>query len=591
MMFAESIKPFVRPLGFALAITGGIATGGIGGVVAGLLSNIWAGEMADDRRQRLSSPLYAHPNHDLARLVADALASVFYRCAKDYPVHAGLFKELGDAATKKFLAIAELPALAQISSSKLPDLFQSAAGLGDRKSVPLLDDAAVFEGKECTVAWTVVCFLCPSSKKPPDANALTIAERAVIDGLFADIREMFKRNYSGDGRAYAALAIEMSSRSLALLADLARNQAEVLREQKVQGEQIKAIKTALDNSVANHTLSLSSKQTANLAWLLNEAKTISKTLNDVLFEVWLIREDTTAILAGQQKQATKDDVALILEEIRLVREALANKSSPAAPDQLPAVAPRALAAAETVRHSKEASALERVEAAVLAAAPEALEGLAALDKLGELVEYKRHQLRGDYHYFRGEFDDAVVSYEKAMELRPRDITARNNAAVALNQARHGNMAENNNRAIAIHEGTLAVVVPGSTDWAMAQNNLGNAWQNMPTGDRGENLQRAIEAYEAALTVRTKVAHPVAWAMTQNNLAVALAAIAELDGQDRCGLLRRAIAAGKGALTIRTAKAMPHDHASTSRNLQIDREAYEAAGCGSAIPFDDIEPAQ
>ncbi|MEK6608657.1 MAG: hypothetical protein AABZ30_13435 [Myxococcota bacterium] len=42
---------------------------------------------------------------------------------------------------------------------------------------------------------------------------------------------------------------------------------------------------------------------------------------------------------------------------------------------------------------------------------------------------------------------------------------------------------------------------------MIQNNLGNAYQTLPTGDRGENLDRAIACYEAALTVYSAEAWP------------------------------------------------------------------------------------
>jgi hypothetical protein len=35
-------------------------------------------------------------------------------------------------------------------------------------------------------------------------------------------------------------------------------------------------------------------------------------------------------------------------------------------------------------------------------------------------------------------------------------------------------------------------------WAMTQNNLGIAYRNLPTGDRGANLQQAIACYEAAI---------------------------------------------------------------------------------------------
>ena len=52
---------------------------------------------------------------------------------------------------------------------------------------------------------------------------------------------------------------------------------------------------------------------------------------------------------------------------------------------------------------------------------------------------------------------------------------------------------------------------------MTQNNLGIAYADLPTGDRGENLTKAIACYEAALRVYTERDFPADWAMTQNNL--------------------------------------------------------------------------
>ena len=45
------------------------------------------------------------------------------------------------------------------------------------------------------------------------------------------------------------------------------------------------------------------------------------------------------------------------------------------------------------------------------------------------------------------------------------------------------------------------------DWAMTQNNLGNAYKDRIQGSRAENLEAAIKAFEAALTVRTREASP------------------------------------------------------------------------------------
>ena len=58
------------------------------------------------------------------------------------------------------------------------------------------------------------------------------------------------------------------------------------------------------------------------------------------------------------------------------------------------------------------------------------------------------------------------------------------------------------------------------DWAMTQNNLGNAYQDRIQGSRAENLEAAIKAFEAALTVRTREASPRDRLQTAKNLAEA-----------------------------------------------------------------------
>lgn len=54
-------------------------------------------------------------------------------------------------------------------------------------------------------------------------------------------------------------------------------------------------------------------------------------------------------------------------------------------------------------------------------------------------------------------------------------------------------------------------------WAMTQHNLGNAYGKRIRGAQAENLERALEAYEAALTIYTRDAFPEDWAMTQHSL--------------------------------------------------------------------------
>ena len=61
---------------------------------------------------------------------------------------------------------------------------------------------------------------------------------------------------------------------------------------------------------------------------------------------------------------------------------------------------------------------------------------------------------------------------------------------------------------------------------------------MPTGDRDQNLRQAIAYYEAALTLYTRETLPMDWAMTQNNLGLA---VCNLPTGDRGRNLRRASA--------------------------------------------------
>ena len=82
-------------------------------------------------------------------------------------------------------------------------------------------------------------------------------------------------------------------------------------------------------------------------------------------------------------------------------------------------------------------------------------------------------------------------------------------------------------AIACYEQALRVFTPEAApfDYAMTQNNLGDAYRQLPVGDRAANLQQAIACFEQALRVRTPEAAPLDYAMTQNNLGVAYRRVA------------------------------------------------------------------
>ena len=119
----------------------------------------------------------------------------------------------------------------------------------------------------------------------------------------------------------------------------------------------------------------------------------------------------------------------------------------------------------------------------------------------------------------------------------------------------------------------------ATAWAGTQNNLGIALADlgmMTGGAKGRKLLAdAVEAYRAALQIRTRAAQPMAWAATQNNLGVALAGrAAKVVGSAGMALLGDAVAAWRAALEVYTRAEHPVDWATTQENLGL---AFEEIG--------------
>ncbi len=102
-----------------------------------------------------------------------------------------------------------------------------------------------------------------------------------------------------------------------------------------------------------------------------------------------------------------------------------------------------------------------------------------------------------------------------------------------------------------------------TGWADMKITLGNAYRNLPTGDRVANLEKAIQCYQEALRVYTPEAAPFDYAMTQNNLG---AAYADLPTGDRAANLEKAIQCYQEALRFRTPEVAPFEYARTQNNL-------------------------
>jgi predicted ATPase/class 3 adenylate cyclase len=145
--------------------------------------------------------------------------------------------------------------------------------------------------------------------------------------------------------------------------------------------------------------------------------------------------------------------------------------------------------------------------------------------------------------------------------------ADNNLGKAYWELPTGDRGDNLQRAIACYEAALRVWTEREfpDDWALTQNNLGIAYGSPPIGERGENLRRAIACYEAALRVWTEREFPRRWAAVQNNLGNAYG---DLKTGDRGENLRRAMTCYEAALRVWTEREFPYDWAVTQNNLGI-----------------------
>ena len=168
---------------------------------------------------------------------------------------------------------------------------------------------------------------------------------------------------------------------------------------------------------------------------------------------------------------------------------------------------------------------------------------------------------------------AITGYEVALTVYTLDAfpqnwaMTQNNLGNAYRNRITGEKAQNLEDAIPCFQLAKEVYTRQAFpyDWAWTQNNLGNAYFERIRGPKAQNLEDAIACYQSALEVRTREAFPYEWAMTQNNLGNAyLERITEEKAQN----LEDAIACYQSALEVRTREAFPVDWASTQNNLGI-----------------------
>jgi tetratricopeptide (TPR) repeat protein len=132
---------------------------------------------------------------------------------------------------------------------------------------------------------------------------------------------------------------------------------------------------------------------------------------------------------------------------------------------------------------------------------------------------------------RGRIQDAIAHYHRALrvftkEAWPREFSIlHNNLAIAYLSIPATDERARMREALAVQSFEevlqLLTLVDHPSEYAMTQNNLGNALQYAPSSHPVANLLRAIEAYDEALKVRNARDMPVEYANTVANKANAL----------------------------------------------------------------------
>ena len=133
------------------------------------------------------------------------------------------------------------------------------------------------------------------------------------------------------------------------------------------------------------------------------------------------------------------------------------------------------------------------------------------------------------------------------------------------------------RRIEVYKSALEIAVNSDDQWraAILNNNLGNAYSELTTGDPQENIKAAIDCFEQALAIFTPEAVPYAWASIQNNLATVYKVKPGDDGQN----IRPAIVCWEKAMSIFQKAVYPLEWANVQRNLGI---AYKDLNTGDPV---------
>jgi CHAT domain-containing protein/tetratricopeptide (TPR) repeat protein len=182
-------------------------------------------------------------------------------------------------------------------------------------------------------------------------------------------------------------------------------------------------------------------------------------------------------------------------------------------------------------------------------------------------------------------DKAIAAYQKSLKILTKNVSASDWATTQNNLGetyRKRGQSQDIERAIAAFEAALTVAARAPESWAITQFNLGIAYSERTNGSKADNIEKAIKANEAALTVYTKLKSPKDWAETQVNLGGLLR---ERVLGDRAENIERSIEVHETALTALTREEFPREWAKAQFGLA---RSYDERVLGN--PAENIEKA-
>ena len=130
---------------------------------------------------------------------------------------------------------------------------------------------------------------------------------------------------------------------------------------------------------------------------------------------------------------------------------------------------------------------------------------------------------------------------------------------------HGDRAQQLEYAIAAYQEVLTIRTR-QTDpkgWADTMYNLGIVYRDRIYGERSDNLEKSIESYQKALLVKTRETMPIQWAQTMHNIGLAFTDRIKGHKKDN---LEEAIKAFEQALQVTNRQNMPTDWSKLMSNL-------------------------